>query len=252
MISSFFFSLLLVGSLFASFSIFVRSFFTDPGCSEFGAAKAFETIYLGILFVFILMCTTKPIEKSNSAYILIILTFGVFVFVSVGFGFKYFWEEQKNSVVGYLLLATVVLSYLVPILLNCRLINYWDYFVGIFILFFLSPLYINIVVIYSMANLHDISWGNRETDQKKSEETKKNLEQFRALYFIIWLFANAFYGYAIIYISKTNQRYFILALTVLVSFTILGKILFAVIHTFCDCYDSCKECCKHRWSSKKN
>ena len=89
---SFVFSLLLVGSLFATFSIFIRSFFNEDDCDKFGGAKAFETAYLGILFVFTLMSITKPIEKSQTAYTFMVIIFGLFIFISIGFGFKFFWE----------------------------------------------------------------------------------------------------------------------------------------------------------------
>lgn len=74
-----------------------------------------------------------------------------------------------------------------------------------------------------MANLHDISWGNRVTDDKRGEETRKNLEQFRALYLIVWIFINAVYGYAIIYITREGQEFYILVLTVsfIKSFTLV-------------------------------
>lgn len=65
-----------------------------------------------------------------------------------------------------------------------------------------------------MANLHDVSWGNRATDDKKGEETRRNLEQFRATYLIIWLACNAVYGYGIIYLSRNGQETYILVLTV--------------------------------------
>ena len=90
----------------------------------------------------------------------------------------------------------------------------WKYFLGVIVLIFLSPTYINIIIIYSMANLHDVSWGNRATDDKKGEETRKNLEQFRASYLIVWIFINAVYGYLIVYIERSGQKYFILALSV--------------------------------------
>ena len=230
MICSFIFSLLLVGSLFATFSIFIRSFFTDESCSSFGVAKLFESLYLGILFVFTLMAITKPIQESNLIYSLIIYAFGIFIFISFGFGIRFFWEESKNNVIGYLLILTMISSYFVPWLLNCFKINPIKYICGIIILIFLSPMYINIIIIYSMANLHDISWGNREAgDQKKSEETRKNLEQFRALYLIVWIFLNAVYGYSIIYINRTGQKNYILALTILVSLTVLFKIGFTIL-----------------------
>lgn len=79
---------------------------------------------------------------------------------------------------------------------------------------FLAPTYINIIVIYSMANLHDISWGNRVTDQKNHADTQRSLEVFRAIYLVIWITLNFIYGYAIIIINRTNQETFILILTV--------------------------------------
>lgn len=66
-----------------------------------------------------------------------------------------------------------------------------------------------------MANLHDVSWGNRETDNKSAEETRKSLEQFRALYLIVWVALNALYGYGIMYMSEGEDKFFILVLTVI-------------------------------------
>jgi cellulose synthase/poly-beta-1,6-N-acetylglucosamine synthase-like glycosyltransferase len=231
---NFVFSLMLVGSLFATFSIFIRSFFEDEQCDTFGGARAFETAYLGILFIFTLMSITKPIEKSAAAYTVMVILFGIFIFVSIGFGFKYFWEETKGEIVGYLMIVTLASSYFVPPLLNLTRINFCKYIVGMGIMIFLSPMYINIFIIYSMANLHDISWGNRDTDSKKSIETRKNLEKFRALCLIVWIFVNAVYGYGIIYISRASQRFYILVLTILVSGTVLMKIGFAIIHFYYD------------------
>jgi len=234
MTMNFIFSLLLVGSLFATFSIFIRSFFSSESCNAFGGARAFESAYLGILFMFTLMSITKPIEKSAFAYTSMVILFGIFIFISIGFGLKYFWDETKGEIVGVLLALTIALSYIVPPLLNFTRINFCKYFLGASILVFLSPMYINIFIIYSMANLHDISWGNRDTDSKKSMETRKNLEKFRALCLIVWIFVNCLYGYAIIYISRDSQRFYILALGILVSGTVMTKIIFAFIHTFYD------------------
>mmetsp|Transcript_18218 Transcript_18218/g.20396 ORF Transcript_18218/g.20396 Transcript_18218/m.20396 type:complete len:91 (+) Transcript_18218:730-1002(+) len=68
MLINFIFSLLLVGSLYATFSIFIRAFFDDDDCDSFSGARAFEIGYLALLFVFILMAITKPISKSGWIY----------------------------------------------------------------------------------------------------------------------------------------------------------------------------------------
>jgi hypothetical protein len=76
MLINFIFTLTLVGSLFASFSIFIRAFFDDEECDDFGGARAFEVAYLALLFVFILMAITKPISKSGWIYSLFVVIFG--------------------------------------------------------------------------------------------------------------------------------------------------------------------------------
>ena len=39
--------------------------------------------------------------------------------------------------------------------------NFARYTVGLIVYLFLMPTFINIMQIYAMCNLHDISWGNR-------------------------------------------------------------------------------------------
>lgn len=214
MLINFIFTLTLVGSLFASFSIFIRAFFDDEEWNDFGGARIFELFYVALLFIFTLLAITKPITSSGWIYSLFVVVFGWFIFVSIGFGFIFFWQETENLYVGILLWVTLVGSYLLPYLLNCWRVKFWKYVVGTFILTFLSPTYINIIIIYSIANLHDVSWGNRATDVKKTEDTQRSLEQFRATYLIIWIGLNSVYGYAIVYLQAQNQKYFILALTV--------------------------------------
>mmetsp|Transcript_8982 Transcript_8982/g.8532 ORF Transcript_8982/g.8532 Transcript_8982/m.8532 type:complete len:166 (+) Transcript_8982:1257-1754(+) len=110
------------------------------------------------------------------------------------------------------------------------------YFFGVIILVFLGPTYINIIIIYSMANLHDVSWGNRATDDNKGEATKRALEQFRSLYLIVWIGLNVVYGYSIIYITDAGQTAFIFVLTFITAGSILVKLVAAVIYFFYEKY----------------
>lgn len=229
MMLNFVFTLVLVGSLYGAFSIFISAFFGEEDCGSFGGARAFETAYLALLFIFILMSITKPITKSGWIYSVFVIIFGIFIFISIGVGFKFFWENSENIWVAVLLGVTLVGSYIMPPMFNFNRMSLWKYFVGVIILVFLSPTYINIIIIYSMANLHDVSWGNRATDESNGEETKRALEQFRALYLIVWIGVNAVYGYSIIYITDTGQTVFILALTVssnILKFRLLSQVKF--------------------------
>ena len=42
--------------------------------------------------------------------------------------------------------------------------NFRLYMIGVFSYIFMMPTFINVMAIYSMCNLHDISWGNRPTN----------------------------------------------------------------------------------------
>jgi len=247
MMLNFIFSILLVGSLYASFTIFIKAFFEDDDCDQISYAKGFTYGYLCLLFVFVLMALTKPISKSGKIYTWYVVIFGIFIFISIGFGFSYFWDEDTNIYVAILLTATLIGSYIIPPILNINRMNLWKYFIGVIIMIFLSPTYINIIIIYSMANLHDVSWGNRETDVKNAEETRKSLEQFRALYLIVWAALNIAYGYGIIYLTSDGESIYILVLTILISGNVLLKLAAAILYFM---YEKYTKCCI--WLSTKS
>jgi chitin synthase len=124
MLLNFIFTLVLVGSLYATFSIFIRSFFKQEECKSISGARIFEIAYLALLFVFALMAITKPISRSNSIYTIYVIIFGIFIFVSIGFSIIYFWENTTNIFVGILILSALIGSYIVPPMLNCHRINF--------------------------------------------------------------------------------------------------------------------------------
>lgn len=96
---------------------------------------------------------------------------------------------------------------------------------------FLTPMYINLILLFSIANLHDVSWGNRDTDSKESINTQKNLEVFRAKYLIFFIFGNVVYGYGITAIGQGSGKFFVLALSIIYSFSVIAKLLIALIAT---------------------
>lgn len=123
MMLNFIFSILLVGSLYASFTIFIKAFFEDDDCNQISYAKGFTYGYLCLLFIFVLMALTKPISKSGKIYTWYVIIFGIFIFISIGFGFRYFWDEDTNVYVAILLTATLIGSYIVPPILNINRMN---------------------------------------------------------------------------------------------------------------------------------
>ena len=105
--------------------------------------------------------------------------------------------------------------FLIPMILRPLdfLGNVRNYILGLFSYLFMMPTFINIMQIYAMCNLHDISWGNRPTGQeqgtnavtsnlKKQEELKQEYQLFRAYFLYFWLIANAVFGGLTVYITS--------------------------------------------------
>ena len=79
---------------------------------------------------------------------------------------KYVATGEKR--LSFLVVAGIIMLvvYLVPLILRPIdfLQNFFKYIVGLFCYLFMLPTFINVMQVYSMCNLHDISWGNRPSD----------------------------------------------------------------------------------------
>ena len=227
MVFNFVFSLVLVGSLYSSFSIFARSISesnnsSNSSCTDWTTSRIFQISYLALLFIFALMSITKPIEKSGSVFTLLVILFGVLIYSCFGLGLYYFGQDNFNIYFLVLLMITSIGYFVIPFCIHiCNINHRLKYLIAIPILLFLTPMYINIIMIYSISNLQDISWGNRATDDHSMDDTRKNLEQFRAISLVVWVSINAAYGYGTEYLTRNGSNYYILVLTVSVPLLII-------------------------------
>lgn len=119
---------------------------------------------------------------------------------------------------GVLLILAFFASYLVPMILNCGNLKVADFFKGVVFALFLAPTYVNIITIFSIANIHDVSWGSRPAGCDGAKQTlaanierKKDLKykNFRSNFMIIWLFSNIIVGYVITWLARRNKDYVI-------------------------------------------
>ena len=83
------------------------------------------------------------------------------------------WNGVGKYYFSPLVLAGVIMLsiYLIPILMRPIdfLENFRGYIVGLAAYLMLIPMFTNVFQIYAMANLHDISWGNRPTQSTGTE-----------------------------------------------------------------------------------
>jgi len=124
-----------------------------------------------------------PLDRARPCFMIIVTIFGcmsVIAFVGIWSYLitsgpfpehmiladdHYTWLPQGDYHFSYLFLAGVIMMsiYFVPIVFRPIdfLENFSSYLIGLLAYLTMIPLFANVFSIYAMANLHDISWGNR-------------------------------------------------------------------------------------------
>jgi cellulose synthase/poly-beta-1,6-N-acetylglucosamine synthase-like glycosyltransferase len=142
------------------------------------------------------------------------------------------------SSVTNLFVAGVVLSFglfALICILNCEIVTVLR---GAGHYVFMIPTYVNILLIYSICNTHDCTWGNRPDILTKEEQEKiGSFERFRARWTIIWALCNGLFVFLVLTVvntasNETRLLYFIgiggAGIVVLV-FRVLGGLIYLLI-----------------------
>ena len=143
--------------------------------------------------------------------------------------------------------------------------NVQGYVVGVLTYILLLPTFTNIMQIYAMCNLHDISWGNRPTvaagssgtnafaeNEKKQALLRKDYEVFRVNFFCFWCIVNG--AYIVFIDSVVNEQYtkvndgsfhFLEIVSVVFAGIVVYKVFFCLAHLIrfkirISCYDDLK------------
>ena len=150
--------------------------------------------------------------------------------------------ETGETYFNWLLIAGIIMlsSYILPCIM--RPIDFFQnikkYTFGFCCYLVLTPLFNSMFPIYSMCNLHDVSWGNRPTStgteafsaQKKTqEELASDYKVFRTYFVFFWLVANACYYIMIVqFMGADNQKGAVSYLSIY-SMVLSGLVAFRVI-----------------------
>ena len=144
------------------------------------------------------------------------------------------------------MLGIYLLSFILPVIVNqCK---HWGRLIcGAICSIFLTPTYFNLLTIYSIANLHDVSWGTRGSDDTLGN-FKSKLQSFRAWWFVVWLFINVIYAYLIILFNNNSDpnnkvggigNQFVKFLAIVLTLLLLVKLIFGVCYKIH--YDMCRK-----------
>lgn len=73
-------------------------------------------------------------------------------------------EDHKGDTlgsIGVFMIAVYFASYLIPMFFNIRRLKLMDFIKGCIYTIYLAPTYVNILTIFSISNIHDVTWGSR-------------------------------------------------------------------------------------------
>lgn len=68
-----------------------------------------------------------------------------------------------------LFILIFICAYVVPFVFNCWRLRVIDFLLGVIYAIYLTPTYVNILPIYAISNIHDITWGSRPEVKVESD-----------------------------------------------------------------------------------
>ena len=71
----------------------------------------------------------------------------------------------------------------------------------------MTPTYINVLLMYSICNIHDVSWGNRPDTMSNLERARvSQFMAYRSRWVLIWVFTNTIFAYLFNSLDKLNSE----------------------------------------------
>jgi chitin synthase len=202
-IANFLLGFFTIGSMYAAITVFldqefsslmeITNYYDETGFlstlfSDNLIGKIFSGLYIALIFMAIVFSLTTPVDKGIAYFKLLMGFFGMLLLLSM-VGIMYYLSdtgfyphvkarnettpndpklyETEDTYFSWLVFAGVVMCsvFLIPMLLRPLdfVANFKNYTFGLLSYLFMMPTFTNIMQIYAMCNLHDISWGNRPT-----------------------------------------------------------------------------------------
>ena len=229
-------SFVLVGLYYASFSIFLRSVLPNNNCiSVTDAANVLENLYLIILYFCFIICTSVRIEWAETYFRIISVIMGFFsilMFTTLIVGII-LGDIQGISLIFILVLVLVII---IPLILHLPQLKLFDFIKGGAVYLFLTPTYINIITLFSVSNIHDVTWGSRPQGADITVSTLKKMnmtndyQDFRSRFLVIWMIVNIMAGSSVVYFSRGGQELYLAIITGILAIVIGLKFLLSLLH----------------------
>ena len=247
---------MLPGCSYAAFSVLVRQAFKPDENDIWNLAVIIENVYLLLMLYILMWSLAKEVTTSDFFYGMTVCIFGLISYCA--YYCLYLFAEAAYENKAYVTLGGILILlavFTIPPFMNIHRINgVMKYTLGFFVYLFFTPFYLNVLIIYSFANTHDVTWGNRpdtvgkSDDQGKQEEDKKKAERelkfksYRTVLLCVWMTLNILTAYFILNLyrgANTWEEYYMAILMAYIGFImisrLIGSICFTIVYEYCHC-----------------
>lgn len=183
-----------------------------------------------------LLSISVDINWAENGYRICSFVMGLFTMLMVVCSIVFAVSGNATSI-GIIFLIAYVLSYLIPLIINFNNLKISDFLKGIVYAIYLSPTYVNILTIYAISNIHDVTWGSRVASHEHTQifrevERKKSIlyRNFRANFLIFWIVINVLVAEVILEFSADKTVDIIFYLGAFLILVMVFKVTFSTLH----------------------
>jgi hypothetical protein len=155
--------------------------------------------YVSTLIATVIVSLSVKPEKIKHFLNTLSAIFGFYTILTIFLAIRFIFRDGlefsyniKENISIILLGLTILVSILAILLKYTKDIP--AVIKGLFPFFFMSGTYVNMFLIYSICNIHDVSWGNRPGGESVSEQQKAHFESQRITWLLIWVLSNGLFS----------------------------------------------------------
>ena len=248
------FSWVLVGAFYVSFSISLKRNLNETN-NDLNKLDKFSTpiiqFYVSTLIALVIISLSVKPDRVKPFLNAIAAIYGIYsiltILLSIIFVFRKDIGFNANSIkenISIFLFVTIILLTLLIIVVRGAVFKIAK---GSFQFICLTGSYVNMFLIYSICNIHDVSWGNRPGGESNDDHKLGVFELQRITWLCIWILSNGIFAYFFNWISgdeDESARKFIIYFAWITFGIILVKIAGGIIFIGVTSYERCCSWCK--------
>ena len=171
-----FVQLCMVGISFAFYKEFVEEFLERFELSWEDSHFHCQVVYIALLCQILILSITQNARDAEIYFIFTSIFQGLLMMGAMIMIVFMYIPHINDNLLMLIFGIGLIASYFVPLILNMKHLEFFKLLGGLPMLTFFIPTYVNTFAIYSIANLHDISWGNRPANggDSKAQEIQES------------------------------------------------------------------------------